>query len=168
MAHPLVDQLRFTRLEWRRALEGVSEEEALKRFPPINCLGWMAGHLAWHEHRYWIRLAQGRSLAPQLDELAASGGPSGNPPLGEMLALWEQVTREADPFLDTLTPAALVDHLVYKDKPVSQSTGTMLQRLIYHYWFHIGESQAVRQLLGHTDLPVFVGDIGGQAPYRPG
>jgi hypothetical protein len=36
-----------------------------------------------------------------------------------------------------------------------------------HYWFHMGESQAIRQMLGHTNLPQFVGDIGEKAPFRP-
>jgi hypothetical protein len=39
--------------------------------------------------------------------------------------------------------------------------------MIGHYWFHTGESQAVRQLLGHLNLSDFVGDIGREAPYRP-
>ncbi len=29
----------------------------------------------------------------------------------------------------------------------------------YHYWFHIGKAHAIRQQLGHTDLPQFVGDM---------
>jgi hypothetical protein len=37
--------------------------------------------------------------------------------------------------------------------------GTLLLRNIYHYWFHLGEAHAIRQLLGHTDLPEFVGDM---------
>ena len=52
-------------------------------------------------------------------------------------------------------------------RPVSpESIGTMLLRMIGHYWFHTGEAQAVRQLLGHRNLPDFVGDIGQKAPYR--
>ncbi len=35
----------------------------------------------------------------------------------------------------------------------------------YHYWFHLGEAHAVRQMLGHKDLPQFVGDM-SQAHYR--
>ena len=31
MTHPLVDQLRFTRAEWRRALRGIPPEDGLKR-----------------------------------------------------------------------------------------------------------------------------------------
>ena len=39
--------------------------------------------------------------------------------------------------------------------------------MTYHYWFHIGEILAIRQILGHPRLPQFVGDIDGRAPYRP-
>jgi hypothetical protein len=42
-----------------------------------------------------------------------------------------------------------------------------MQRLIYHYWYHIGEIQAIRQMLGHQKLPVYVGSIEKQAPYTP-
>jgi hypothetical protein len=35
----------------------------------------------------------------------------------------------------------------------------MLLRNIHHYWFHMGEAYAVRQLLGHTNLPEFVGSM---------
>ena len=36
----------------------------------------------------------------------------------------------------------------------------------YHYWFHTGEAHAIRQQLGQTDLPQFVGDMSA-ALYRP-
>ncbi len=44
MTQPLVIQLRFARSELRRALDGVSDEEARRRFEPMNCISWMAGH----------------------------------------------------------------------------------------------------------------------------
>jgi len=44
--------------------------------------------------------------------------------------------------------------------------GTRLHRTTYHYWFHLGESQAIRQLLGHTKLPTFVGGF-AKSRYRP-
>jgi hypothetical protein len=40
-------------------------------------------------------------------------------------------------------------------------------RTIYHYWYHLGEALAIRQVLGHTDLPDFVGNIDDEAPYQP-
>jgi hypothetical protein len=51
MTHPLVDQLRFTRSEWQRGLEAVTPEEANQHYGSINAIGWMVGHLAWHEQR---------------------------------------------------------------------------------------------------------------------
>jgi hypothetical protein len=41
----------------------------------------------------------------------------------------------------------------------------MLHRNTYHYWYHLGEAHAIRQMLGHTDLPQFVGDM-SEALYR--
>jgi hypothetical protein len=35
----------------------------------------------------------------------------------------------------------------------------------YHYWFHLGEAHAIRQMQGHPDLPQFVGDM-SEAVYR--
>jgi len=45
--------------------------------------------------------------------------------------------------------------------------GSLLQRTIYHDWYHTGENMAIRQLLGHTRLPDFVGNSDDEAPYRP-
>jgi pimeloyl-ACP methyl ester carboxylesterase len=35
--------------EFRRAIDGVTAEEAARRFGPINPIAWITGHLAWHE-----------------------------------------------------------------------------------------------------------------------
>ncbi|MCL5951949.1 MAG: DinB family protein, partial [Chloroflexi bacterium] len=108
MTHPLVDQFRFTRQEWLRGLQGVSEEDGARHFGPMNCISWTVGHLAWHEHRYWIELAQGKMLYPQLNEMYAYGAPMSTPSLREMLAVWQAATEAADPFLDSLTTEGLL------------------------------------------------------------
>jgi uncharacterized damage-inducible protein DinB len=167
MPHPLVEQLRFTRREWLRGLDGVSEEEAARHFGPMNCIGWIAGHLAWHEQRYWLQRAQDRVLYPVLNELYRYGAPMSTPSLREMLEIWHAVTRAADPYLDGLTTAALQEELLHKGRPVGQTVGSALRRITYHYWYHTGEIQAIRQMLGHADLPEYVGDIEIEAPYRP-
>jgi hypothetical protein len=41
MTHPPVVQLRFARSELQRCLEGLSEEEAVRRLQPMNCIRWM-------------------------------------------------------------------------------------------------------------------------------
>ena len=157
--HPLVTQLRFARSELVRCLEGVSAEDAQRRPLPMNCLSWMVGHMANHEHRCWVMAAQGRTLVPGLDELVGYGKPASTPPLEEMWAAWHTITQAADEYLDTLTAEMLQQHLEWEGEPGEENIGTMLLRNIYHYWFHLGEAHAVRQMLGHTILPDFVGDL---------
>ncbi len=159
--HPLVAQLRFTRSEFVRSLEGVSDADALRRFEPMNCLSWMVGHLANQEHRYWLIFAQGKELFAGLNDRLGFQKPASTPPLQEMWAIWRAVTQAADPYLETLTPAIMEGYLQSKGKPLPENIGTLLLRNIHHYWFHIGEGGAVRQMLGHRDLPQFVGDMTG-------
>lgn len=167
MTHPLIDQFRFTRREWLRGLDGISEADATKHFGPMNCISWNVGHLAWHEHRYWLELAQGNVLYPQLNVDYAYGAPMSTPALADMLDIWRSVTLAVDPFLDALTTETLQDELLRDGQAVGQSMGSALRRITYHYWYHIGEIQAIRQMLGHTNLPEYVGNIEVEAPYRP-
>ncbi len=164
--HLLVAQLRFARSEFARGLEGVTDEDARKRLLPMNCISWMVGHLANQEHRYWVLFAQGKDIAPGLVDLVGFGKPASTPPLDEMWAVWHKVTAAADEFLDTLTPESMQLFMKVDGRVNDESTGTMLLRNIYHYWFHTGEAAAVRQMLGHKDLPQFVGEINTVA-YRP-
>ena len=166
MPHPLVTQLRFARSELVRCLDGVSGEEARHRFEPMNCISWIVGHLASQEHFYWVLAAQGQNLAPDLYPLVGYGQPPSRPPLADMWAVWRTVTGAADEYLDTLATEQLTTYLEWNGEPMPESIGTRLLRNTYHYWFHIGEAHAIRQLLGHPDLPQFVGDMSG-AVYRP-
>jgi DinB superfamily len=160
--HPLVTQLRFTRSEFRRGLARVTPDEAARRFGPINPIAWMIGHLAWQEQLYWLERAQGTTVVPEVKRFGF-GKPLTVPALDEAWAWWRKVTAAADPYLDTLAGAALTRKW---PRERSETPGTKLHRTTYHYWFHLGESQAVRQLLGHTNLPTFVGGF-GRSPYRP-
>jgi len=164
--HLLVAQLRFARSEFRRGVDGVSEQEALRRFERMNCISWSVGHLASQENRLWVLMAQGKSLFPDLVNLVGYGKPASAPSLTEMWAAWRIITAAADTYLDSLTPALLQTHLIWEGKPRQEDVGTTLLRNIYHYWFHLGEAYAVRQLLGHTGLPDFVGNMSA-ALYRP-
>jgi uncharacterized damage-inducible protein DinB len=166
MAHPLVDQLRFARSEFVRCLNGVTDEQALRRLEPTNSISWMVGHLANQEQFLWVIVPQGSMPVPGLNDRVGTGKPASTPPLDEMWAAWRTITAAADEYLDTLTPDALQTHLEFHGKPLPESVGTLLLRNIYHYWFHTGEAHAVRQQLGHTGLPQFVGDMSAAA-YRP-
>ncbi len=159
--HPLVAQLRFTRRELMRCLDGVSDEDAVRRLEPMNCISWMVGHLANQENWYWVILGQHQFLFPGLNEQVGFQKPATTPPFQEMWSTWRQVTEIADRYLETLTPAVLETHFEWQAKSLQENVGTMLFRNIHHYWYHIGEASAVRQMLGHRDLPQFVGDMTG-------
>ena len=167
MPHPLVLQLRFTRNEFQRALVGITDEEARYRFMPMNCISWNIGHLAWQEQRYWLWRAQGQLLFPQINELFAYGAPACTPALDETWEAWHTITQAADPWLDEITTEKLQEGVLIDGKPSNFIFGSLVLRMIYHYWYHTGESLAIRQMLGHTNLPDFVGNIDGEAPYQP-
>ena len=167
MPHPIVMQLRFTRREFRRGLDGLSDSDARKRMIPMNCISWNIGHLAWQEQGYFLYCAQGELPWEQINDQFAYGAPASTPPLNDILEAWEAITTAADPWLDSLTTEKLLEHVTLDGKPSPYIVGSLLQRVIYHYWYHSGENLAIRQMLGHTDLPEFVGDIDREAPYRP-
>ncbi len=73
---------------------------------------------------------------------------------------WERKTRTAD-----LTPSRSCR---VEGSEFVTSMGNLMQRVIYHYWYHNGENQAIRQALGHGGLPDFVGDRDRMALNRSG
>ena len=46
----------------------------------------------------------------------------------------------------------------------SENLGTQLMRAVLHTWFHIGEINATRQMLGHPEIQ-FVGRMVGRLEY---
>jgi hypothetical protein len=167
MPHPLVLQLRFTRSEFERGLAGLADDDARRRFLPMNCISWNIGHLAWQEQRYWLFRGQGQLLLPEVNEQFAYGAPASTPALDDVGEAWRTITAAADPWLDTLTTDFLLaNHRFESDgQEFFLTFGNLMQRVIYHYWYHIGENMAIRQMMGHRDLPEFVGNIDDEAPY---
>jgi hypothetical protein len=166
MAHIMVEQLRFARSEFLRCLDGLSLQDAYVRHGQMNCISWIIGHLAAHENQVFVFLAQGKVIQPDLRKTCGYGSPPSTPKLDEMWAAWREVTANADIFLDRLTTEELGEHFQWKGEPLEESIGTMLYRATYHYWFHLGEAHAIRQMLGHRNLPDFVGKL-TTARYRP-
>jgi hypothetical protein len=165
MPHPLVSQLRFTRSEFMRAVKVSATRMPASALP--------ADELYQLEHRssglartaILLLYGQGQMLLPDINEQLY--GRRQHAPLKEMLAAWKLITAAVDPWLDTLTTARLKEHVIKNGKPTTRIFGNLLQRVIYHYWYHTGENMAIRQGLGHSHLPEFVGNIDGKAPYRP-
>jgi hypothetical protein len=109
-----------------------------------------------------VIVAQEKIVVPGLNDLVGYGKPASTPPLDEMWSAWHAITEAADPYLDSLTADMLGTYPVFEGEPLSEDIGTRLLRNIYHYWYHLGEVLAVRQMLGHTDLPQFVGGFPGE------
>src|SRR5436309_5353293 len=118
MPHPLIVQLGFTRSEFKRALEGLSDTDARRRFLPMNCISWNIGHLAWQEQRYWLFRAQGQMLLRDINEQFASGAPASAPSLDEAWEAWHAITRAADPWLEAATTATLQQPVIIDGKPI--------------------------------------------------
>lgn len=167
MPHPLITQLRFTRAEFARGLRGLGDADAERRLGPMNCISWNIGHLAWQEQLYFLKYGAGEILYPDIDRDFAYGAPASTPPRRQMVEAWHVITRTSDPYLDDLTTADLLAPAVSAGRPLKRTRGNLVQRVIYHYWYHNGENQAIRQQLGHTRLPQFVGKLDSAAPYTP-
>jgi len=153
----ILNQLRFARSEFQRGFEGVSDEDSRRRFMPINSIAWIVGHLAWHEQHYWLKRAQGIIPFPRLEEVAAIGKPPADVLLNEMADLWQAAINASEDYLVKLSKEDMEKRLIVNGKELSANIGTMFMRITYHYFYHVGEMQAVRQLLGHSDLPSYIG-----------
>ena len=158
MVLSIINQIKFARSEFKKGFNGVSEEDGGKRLMPANSIGWIIGHLAWHEQYYWLTRAQGKTLIPEIIDQVGFGRPASTPSLKKMILYWEKITRDSDDYLCRLKENDLLDHMSVGGKKLPFNIGTMISRVIYHYWFHNGEIQALRQLMGHSDLPEFVSD----------
>ncbi len=167
MPHPLITQLRFTRHEFFRSVKTVTQKDAEVRLLPMNCISWNIGHLAWQEQRYFLYFVQGRLLIPEIDTDFAFGAQASTPPLNQVLSAWQTITTEIDPWLETITTQKLLEKVIRKGNDERYTIGNLFYRTIYHYWYHIGENMAIRQQLGHQDLPVFVGNVESRAAYVP-
>jgi hypothetical protein len=166
MPHPLVRQLRFTRGEFARGLRLVSAEDAERRVDGLNSLAWSVGHLAWQEQKYFLHYGQGSMPFPDIDKAFRSGASATAPSMADVRPTWDAITREADPWLDTLSVDDMRARYTRRDGSAGgRVIGDLVQRVTYHYWFHIGQNMAVRKLLGHDRLPQFVGDLDGRASY---
>jgi hypothetical protein len=131
----------------------------------MNSISWMVGHMAWHERQVWFRRARGLKVEPVLDAFA-TGQSASVPSFAAMQAAWDRIVAGADPFLGNLTTADLEQRPQHDPRPNPPIIGSQIQYVTYHYWSHLGEVSAVRQILGHSGLAQYVGDLPPEAEYR--
>jgi len=153
--HTLVAMQHLTRREFSRGLRDLSDEDARKRIEPMNCISWIIGHMAWQEHICFVAGPQGSGIGTEYRAFA-NGSAASQPPLEDTMALWCATCDAADEWLHAATEESMSVMFVSPGlRGHRENAGTLLTRNIFHYWSHIGEISAVRQVLGHR-APEFV------------
>ncbi len=152
----LVELQHLARKEFLRGLEGVSDEDARRRVEPMNCISWIIGHMACQEQAYFVAWPEGCEAGPEYKAFAW-GSPASQPSLESVMTLWRATCEAADRRLhaaneESLRQLVLAPH----PAPERENLGTRIVRNIFHYWSHIGEISAIRQMLGHHRPPQFV------------
>lgn len=166
MPHYLVDQLRFAKEAFIEGLEDLSAEDAAKHVGRANSISWMIGHLAEFDQYIWLTVAQGKTLYASLAQFGY-GEPATTPLLTDVLKIWHEVDALVAPYLGTLSTEQIDGHLTIDGEPSRENVGTILLRQTWHYWYHLGEAQTIRQGLGHKDLLQYVGRLDDFAMHRP-
>lgn len=163
MYQPL-ELARFALSEFERGLDGITDEESRRRMAKadgteMNAISWTLGHIAGH----WLRVAAYAKQEEQPGEVLRFFGPAADPsppPLSDALKLLD----DAKASIDWLASADDVLMSTARGEGF-ESVGTALMRAVLHTWFHTGEINAVRQMLGHAEIP-FVGKLIGNLEWR--
>ena len=131
----------------------------------MNAISWTVGHITGH----WLLLAayarQEEQPTGPVRFFGAAADPT-PPPLNDVLKLLDEakasidwLSKADDELLSTLREG----YAVGRNK--QESVGTVLMRATLHTWFHIGEINAVRQMLGHPPIPC-VGQMAANLEWR--
>ena len=154
-----IEIFRFTFSEFTRNLEGLDEGAAQTRLDKaaggkMNAITWAMAHIAGH----WL------SRPARLEDFNFQSNDPTPPSLAEARSWLE----EAETFTEGWLSAA--DDALLSSKPDflrGESIGTGIMRATLHTWFHCGEINAIRQLLGHPEI-IFLGDITEHLEWHPG
>lgn len=157
MSHHLVRYTQHVRRELTRVLEGLSEADCNKSVVNMNSIAWMSAHLMNQEHSYWLR---SRGLALPKVKAFNEKSKETPPSFKEAHTLWKIVTDSSNDYLDALTEADLRTHLKGSKSFEVENIGSLLTRVIGHYYVHIGQICVIRRNLDY-DVPGFVGSQEG-------
>ncbi|MDQ3396670.1 MAG: DinB family protein [Deinococcota bacterium] len=159
MEQHLVRYVQHVRRELLRATDGVLADDLERSHHGVNSVAWMVGHLAAQEQAYWLEtrgtvlyrtLTGYRRAVPQRMDDAQT-----------LLAQWREVTSAADVWLTGLSEDDLRRRLPLPGAVVvPENVGSLLTRVIGHYYLHIGQITVVRKMLGYP-VPSFVGSQEG-------
>jgi hypothetical protein len=185
--HP-IQLASFALMQFQHGLQGLTEEEAQVRLKKadgsqMNAISWTVGHVCWQ----WIRLATRVALAqgkhegsedpyPMLRERVRqfqSGSQDPTPPTLQYAMDLLRDTTEVTKWLIDVDDDVMSTIQWGNDprdggvvKGVPETLGTSAIRNTLHTWFHIGEINAVRQMLGHEEI-LFIIMMSGNLEWLP-
>jgi uncharacterized damage-inducible protein DinB len=159
MAHHLVRYLQHVRREFLRALEGIDTSDLERSVEGLNSVRWMIGHLAAQEQAYWLE-PRGEPLVSEALFGYRRAVPERMESPERLLEVWWEVGARADEWLLTLSHDDLRGHLSGEGIVGIENIGSLLTRVIGHYYLHIGQITVIRKLLGY-EVPSFVGSQEG-------
>jgi hypothetical protein len=160
------DLATFALHSFGRGLEKLSLVDAETRVrkadgSETNAISWIVAHLA----RHWLSAREdaGMGAIPGSWDRFATGSPDGTPPpLAEALQILERAKEGigwiADAGEDLLTNGP-------PSRRSGERPGTRLMRALLYTWFHIGEINGIRQVLGHPEIGI-VGKMAGNLEWR--
>jgi len=148
----------FALNEFERGLEGLTDDEARTRLvkaggAEMNATSWTAAHIAGH----WLW------RPAHLDRYTPGFSDPTPPSLDDARALLAEAKAFQTTWLASLTGEKLAS------KPPGfqgENVGTGIMRAALHTWFHIGEINAIRQMLGHPEI-AYVGTMLGNLEWQP-
>ncbi len=143
---------RFSLAEFERGLEGLTDAEARARMTKadgteMNAISWTVGHIT----RHWLQ------RPPELARYASGSTEPAAPPLADVRPLIGQARAFAEQWISGATDDLMLE-VTTANGARGENEGTSLMRTILHTWFHTGEINAIRQMLGHKEI-VFVGTM---------
>ena len=152
-----IEVARFTLAEFNRNLEGLSEDDARARMNKagggeMNAITWAMAHIVGH----WL------SRPERLENFDFRSADPAPPTLADARAWLDEAAAFTEGWLPNADPELLGSK---PDFLGGESIGTGVMRATLHTWFHCGEINAVRQLLGHPEI-AFLGNITEHLEWR--
>jgi hypothetical protein len=140
---------------FQKAIVGV-DDDALWRRPGdlSNPMLWIAGHLTQFRCRA-VRSMGGERPVPW-EDLFRTGStlrePAAYPRIGEIAALWGDVSGELLHHFDRLTPAELDAPPVFRAPSTDGTLAGALVLFAFHEGYHVGQLGYLRKWLGYSSV----------------
>ena len=146
MGIKIIDQYKITNNQVLNYINDISDEESKAIFAPLNCISWTLGHLSRYNNLTFATRDKGEQIPEKFRDFE-NGSPHSQKDLSYVKGLWEKTLNDTDKFLDNLKEEDL-KRILNNDSYDVDNLGTVMTRMIFHSWNHLGEIASVRQLLG--------------------